>query len=143
MPFSDFIYLIGYARENFFLYIFTQGRSGKKYILGKKNYSWKIPEFFANELRREQGWRGKDERVRSLSFWKLYWMEKSSSGAWRTLSYQEVRLWIGPLAKLGRFKSTADNILVYIVTISLASGPIRSLTSCSWYAKVLHAQVVF
>jgi len=41
-----------------------------------------------------------------------------------------------PLAKLGRFKSTADNFLVYIVTISLASGPIRSLTS--WYAKVLY-----
>jgi len=59
-----------------------------------------------------------------------------NDGAWRTLAYQEVRLRIGPLAKLGRFKSTADNFLVYIVTSSLASGPIRSLTS--WYAKVLH-----
>ena len=49
--------------------------------------------------------------------------------SWRTLAYQEVRLRIGPLAKLGRFKSKADNFLVYIVTISLASGPIRSLTS--------------
>jgi len=28
----------------------------------------------------------------------------------------------GPLAKLGRFKSIADNFLVYIVTFSLASG---------------------
>ncbi len=55
---------------------------------------------------------------------------------WITLAYQEVRLRIGPLAKLGRFKSTADNFLVYIITISLASGPIRSLNS--WYAKVLH-----
>jgi len=60
---------------------------------------------------------------------------------WRTLAYQEVRLRIGPLAKLGRFKSTADNFLVYIVTISLASGPIRSLTS--WYAKVLHECQLF
>jgi len=57
---------------------------------------------------------------------------------WRTLAYQEVRLRIGPLAKLGRFKYTLDNFLVYIIiTISLASGPIQSLTS--WYAKVLHA----
>jgi len=47
--------------------------------------------------------------------------------SWRTLAYQEVRLQIGPLAKQGCFKSTADNFLVYIVTISLASGPIRSL----------------
>jgi len=43
---------------------------------------------------------------------------------------------IGPLAKLGCFKLTADNFLFYIVTISLASGLIQSLTS--WYAKVLH-----
>jgi len=56
--------------------------------------------------------------------------------AWRTLAYQEVRLRIGPLAKLGRFKSTVDNFLVYIITISLASGPIQSLNS--WYAKVLN-----
>jgi len=41
--------------------------------------------------------------------------------SWRALTYQEVRLRIGPLAKLGRFKSTADNFLVYIVTISFAS----------------------
>jgi hypothetical protein len=54
----------------------------------------------------------------------------------RTSVYQEVRLPIGPLAKLGCFKSTADNFLVHIITISLESGPIRSLTS--WYAKVLH-----
>jgi hypothetical protein len=46
----------------------------------------------------------------------------------------------GPLAKLGRFKSTVDNFLVYNVTIRLASGPIRSLTS--WYAKVLHASLL-
>jgi len=62
-----------------------------------------------------------------------------SMSAWRTLAYQEVRLRIGPLAKLGRFKSTVDNFLVYIVTISLASGLIQSLTS--WYAKVLHDSV--
>ncbi len=59
-----------------------------------------------------------------------------SISSWRTLAYEEVRLQIGPLTKLGRFKSTADNFLVYIVTISLVSGPIRSLTS--WYAEVLH-----
>jgi hypothetical protein len=52
------------------------------------------------------------------------------------LAYKEVRLWIGLLAKLGRFKSTVDNFLVYIITVSLASGPIQSLIS--WYAKVLH-----
>jgi len=62
----------------------------------------------------------------------------SSPKPWKTLAYQEVRLWNGPLAKLGSFKSTADNFLVYIVTISLASGPIQSHTS--WYAKVPHAQ---
>jgi len=50
---------------------------------------------------------------------------------WRTLAYQEVRLWFGPLAMLGCFKSTADNFLVYIVTICFASEPIRSLTSCT------------
>jgi hypothetical protein len=55
---------------------------------------------------------------------------------WRTVAYQEVRLRIGPLAKLGCFKSTAENFLVYFVTISLASGPILSLTS--WYAGVLY-----
>jgi len=57
--------------------------------------------------------------------------------SWRTLAYKEVRLWIGPLAKLGRFKSTADNFLLHIVTISLVSGQIGSLTS--WYAKVFLA----
>jgi len=56
--------------------------------------------------------------------------------SWRTLANQEVRLRSGPLAKLGRFKSTADNFLVYITTISLVSGPIQSRTS--WYAKILH-----
>ncbi len=49
--------------------------------------------------------------------------------SWRTLAYQEVRFWIGPLAKLGCFKSTANNFLAYIVTISLESEPIQSLTS--------------
>ncbi len=48
-----------------------------------------------------------------------------------------VRLRIGLLAKLGCFKSAVDNFLVFITKISLASGPIRSLTS--WYAKVLHS----
>jgi len=43
-------------------------------------------------------------------------------GPWRT-AYQEVRLRIGPLAKLGRLKSSAENFLVFFVTISLASGP--------------------
>ena len=56
---------------------------------------------------------------------------------WRTVAYQEVRLRIGPLAKLGHFKSIAENFLIHIVTISLASGPIRGLTS--WYdAAVLY-----
>ncbi len=59
---------------------------------------------------------------------------------WRTLAYQEVRPRISPLAKLGCLESTAENILVYIVTISLASGPIQSVTS--WYAKVLHASTI-
>jgi len=44
--------------------------------------------------------------------------------AWRTLAYQEVRPQIGPLAKLGCLESTAENVLVYRVTVSLASGPI-------------------
>ena len=55
------------------------------------------------------------------------------------LDYQEVRLRIGPLAKLGCFKSTAENFLVYFVTISLASGPILSLTS--WYTVVLYGWI--
>ena len=38
-------------------------------------------------------------------------------------------------------KSAAENFLVYIVTTSLASGPIQSLTSC--YARVLHELVLF
>jgi len=29
--------------------------------------------------------------------------------AWRTLAYQEVRIRIGPLAKLGRLKITTEN----------------------------------
>jgi hypothetical protein len=37
---------------------------------------------------------------------------------------QEVRPRIGSLAKLGCLESTAENFLVYTVTISLASGPI-------------------
>ncbi len=65
----------------------------------------------------------------------IFFIRYCSHGA-----YQEVRLRIGPLAKLGRFKSTVDNFLIDIITISLASGPTRSLTS--WYAKVLHAVAV-
>ncbi len=48
---------------------------------------------------------------------------------------QEGKLMIGPLGKLGRFKSTVENILVNIASISVASGPILSLTS--WNAAVL------
>ena len=59
-----------------------------------------------------------------------------TDGSWRTVAYQGVRLRIGPLAKLGCFKSTAENFLVYFVTISLASGPILSLTP--WYTGVLY-----
>jgi hypothetical protein len=44
---------------------------------------------------------------------------------------------MGPLGKLGCFESTAEIFLVYIASISLASGPILSITS--WYAKVLCA----
>jgi len=44
-----------------------------------------------------------------------------------------VRLRIGPLVKLGRLKSRAENFLVYILTISFSSGPIGSLAS--WYTK--------
>ncbi len=55
--------------------------------------------------------------------------------AWRTLANQEVILQIGPLGKLGHFESAAEIFLVYIDSISLASGPILSITS--WYAKVL------
>jgi hypothetical protein len=62
-------------------------------------------------------------------------------GTWRTVANQEVILRIGPLAKLGCFKSTAENFLVYIVTVSLASGPILSLTS--WYAGVLYGRNVY
>jgi len=39
----------------------------------------------------------------------------------RTLAYHEVSLRIGPLAKLGHLKSSAQNFLVYIVAISFAS----------------------
>jgi len=52
----------------------------------------------------------------------------------RTLAYQEI-LRIGPHGKLGHFESTAE-FFVYIASISLASGPILSITS--WFAKVLH-----
>ncbi len=51
---------------------------------------------------------------------------------------QEVILRIGPLGKLGRFESTAEIFLVYIASISLASGPILSITS--WYTKVLRGK---
>ncbi len=54
---------------------------------------------------------------------------------WITLANQEVILRIGPLGKLSHFESTAEIFLVYIASISLASGPILSITS--WYAKVL------
>ncbi len=54
---------------------------------------------------------------------------------WRTLANQGVILWIGPLGKLGHFETAAEIFLVYIASISLASGPILSITS--WYAKVL------
>ncbi len=79
------------------------------------------------------------KRFRAIKNWlkpktKSSWANLST---WRTLAYQEVRFRIGPLAKLGRLKSTAENYPVYIVTISSSSGPIQSLTS--WYAKVLHA----
>jgi hypothetical protein len=57
--------------------------------------------------------------------------------AWRTLANQKVILRIGPLGKLGHFESTAEIFLVYIASISLASGPILSITS--WYTKVLRA----
>jgi hypothetical protein len=63
-----------------------------------------------------------------------YWIGK----AWRTLANQEVILRIGPLGKLGHFESTAEIFLVYIASISLASGPILSITS--WYAKVLRGK---
>jgi len=56
-------------------------------------------------------------------------VQSNGTKPWRTLTYQEVRFWIGPLAKLGHLKSTAENFLVYIVTISLAGVPIRSLSS--------------
>ncbi len=60
--------------------------------------------------------------------------------SWRTLANQEEILWIGPLGKLGRFESTAEIFLVYIASISLASGPILSITS--WYAKVLRGHLL-
>ncbi len=66
----------------------------------------------------------------------VYMLKLTCSKSWRTVAYQEVRLRIGPLVKLGCFKSTSEIFLVYFVTISLASGPILSLTS--WYATVLY-----
>ncbi len=59
---------------------------------------------------------------------------------WRTLVNQEVILRIGPLGKLGHFESAAEIFLVYIASISLASGPILSITS--WYTKVLRGMHV-
>ncbi len=53
---------------------------------------------------------------------------------------QEVILQISPLGKLGHFESAAEIFLVFIASISLASGPILSITS--WYAKVLHVLVL-
>jgi len=51
---------------------------------------------------------------------------------WRTLVCQEVILRIGPLGKIGRFEATAEIFFIYIVSISLESGPILSITS--WFA---------
>ncbi len=49
-------------------------------------------------------------------------------------SQKEGRLRIGPLSKLGRFKSTAKNFPVYFATLSLTSGPILSLlVRCMFY----------
>ncbi len=39
----------------FFCTFLLKGEVGKSTFLAKKNYSEKIPEFFANELRRVQG----------------------------------------------------------------------------------------
>ncbi len=59
---------------------------------------------------------------------------------WRTLANQEVILRIGPIGKQGHFESAAEIFLVYIASISLASGTILSITS--WYAKVLREQAL-
>ena len=80
------------------------------------------------ELKLQLSWIRKDcwECVRNLD--KLNLVIVGYGGlvlAWRTVAYQEVRLQIGPLAKLGCERSIAENLLVYIVTISC-------------YAKVLH-----
>ncbi len=49
----------------------------------------------------------------------FFWTKiPSLNCTWRTLAYQEVILRIGPLAKLGRFESTAETFFVYIATIS-------------------------
>ncbi len=48
--------------------------------------------------------------------------------AWETLAYQQVRLRISPLAKAVKNRSTAENFLLCIVTISLASWPIWYVT---------------
>jgi hypothetical protein len=53
-------------------------------------------------------------------------------------SKQEDRLRIGPLGKVGHFRSTSLNYLVYIASISSVIGPLLNLTS--WNAEVLHAQ---
>jgi hypothetical protein len=52
---------------------------------------------------------------------------------------QEVILRIGPLGKLGHFESTAEIFLVYIASISLASGPILSITS--WVVAAYHVDI--
>jgi hypothetical protein len=65
-------------------------------------------------------------------------LKQSTIKLWRTLANQEVILRIGPLGKLGHFELTAEIFLVYIASISLASG----LSITSWYAKALRDQVV-
>jgi len=62
--------------------------------------------------------------------------------SWITLPYQEVRLQIGPLAKLGLVKSTADNFLVYIVTISLAIGPWFTSKVLSWGKREIWIYII-
>jgi hypothetical protein len=68
----------------------------------------------------------------------MLFKKEVSVNPWRTLAYQEVILRIGPLGKLGHFELTAEIFFVYIASISLASGPILSITS--WLAKVLHGK---
>jgi hypothetical protein len=51
--------------------------------------------------------------------------------SWRTLAYQEVIFRIGPLARQGRFQSTAD-FFVNIASISLESGLILYVLPPGW-----------